>query len=875
VNSERDEEIEALALSENLQEPEIAKPVSEVESQASDEELSGQADLDERLAQPVFSGMSGIETAQVLMAGFLIVVVALIAYSNAFGIPFHYPDQQAIVNNPGAHAIVTAPIASRLTGIPTVPMVTIAANWWFDPASPIFFHFANILIHALNGVLVYLLARRLLRLGKSGDEGSQPLTEPLAMLAGLMMSLHPLATESVNLVIGRTFLLCTMFALGAVLFMLRAADREQGVRVGSLIAAGVCFALAWACDTIALAVPAFMLMADWIANGRQITRRLAVHAAFWGIAVLLGAWWMTVVQLQADPYDVMKEQTPAVPGTKPLIFSRAIGMTITPSELSIDHDLPPASGFIDLEEPGVNPIVAITTGVGLGLVAVILTIIRSPAGLALTWYLLALLPVALMMPPHTQFTERSLYFSLCGLALLLPWGISKLLWKRPVAIVAGVSAAAVLLAAGSGTFMRNRVWQDEIALWDNANLVSPDAPEPSIRLGEIYYGIAQTAYAESLALARQNERAGAATRREEAQTAFGAAKSYLTKAVDLKPEDADLRSKLGATLAIMNERTAAIETLTEALRLNPSHQQSTIYLASLYEQNPDDPVNIEGRQRAIDYYRRAERLGTLDTATRIAYALALARTGNLSDAAIELLPLNPADPQSPASAPMKQLVPVLDKIRVAREKLNEISRTSPGSIDAVRAEIEAHIADGRNLQAFYLLERLLRVRKDDLGAWVLMGATLARVGESAKFVAEYSTAPAAPEGQESAWMQLARRCVEIGRWDAVREYLLFAATQSEEYSQPLMRIGDLALEFKQFGVASTTFAELAEAEPKNPLPWIRMCEIALENNNLPQARRYLDEAEALGGDPVVTAPLRAKAGATPPEEQRKTRTILD
>ncbi|MDZ4860198.1 MAG: hypothetical protein SGI88_14570 [Candidatus Hydrogenedentes bacterium] len=80
----------------------------ELERRLPDDELSGQADLDERLTEPVFTGTADIETAQVVMAGFLIIVVTLIAYSNAFGFQpegavepvLHYADREAILNNP-------------------------------------------------------------------------------------------------------------------------------------------------------------------------------------------------------------------------------------------------------------------------------------------------------------------------------------------------------------------------------------------------------------------------------------------------------------------------------------------------------------------------------------------------------------------------------------------------------------------------------------------------------------------------------------------------------------------------------------------------------------------------------------------------------
>ncbi|MDZ4861297.1 MAG: tetratricopeptide repeat protein, partial [Candidatus Hydrogenedentes bacterium] len=476
---------------------------------------------------------------------------------------------------------------------------------------------------------------------------------------------------------------------------------------------------------------------------------------------------------------------------------------------------------------------------------------------------------------HTSFTERSLYFGICGLALLLPVIVAKLLWKRPVAIVAGLAVFAVLLMMGAGTFTRNSLWQNEMLLWEDAAAKSPEAPEPFIRLGEIHYENAQTAYTESQAFARQEERAAASSRREDAQREFGFAQSFLQKAVEITPDDARLRNILGVTLAFMNKREEAITMLTEALRLDPSLDECTVQLASLYEYNPDDPANLEEKQRALDYFRRAERLEALEPGARITYALTLARTGNVGGAARALAPLDPANPNSPAAEPMRQLTPLLEQLQTAQQEYREVETASAGSKESILAQIDYLLADGQTLQAFYLLDRFVRYNPDDFTAWLLMGLTRARVGGAEKFIAEHPVAPVAPEGAQPAWLQLARRSAESGRWDAVRTYLEFAATQSDVYASPLVTFSDLAIELKQLAVASATLTELTKSQPENPLPWLRLCDIALQSNNLPQARRYLDEAERLGAEPALVASLRAKAGETPEEEKGRSRTILD
>ena len=857
--------------------PEVAS-VTEAKPQLPDDELSGQADLDERLARPVLEGTSGIESAQVWISAFLVLVVALIAYSNSFSLPIHYADREAVFMNPGAQSVAMAPIGARATGIPLLPMLTIALSWWFAPGSLGFFHAINVALHALNGVLVYLLARRLLRIGKTPDpeEGGFQLSEPIAMLGGLIVAVHPLATESVNLVIGRGAILCATFTLSAVILVLRAADKEDGIGVGSLIGAGICFGLAWACDVAALFVPAFMLIADWIANGSAVRKHLAIHAAFWGIAIALGAWWMTVSNLDKSPYAVLDPAVIVAPPVKATAFSRGMLLVATPVGLNIDHDLPPAGGFLNPDEPGSNPFLTATTGIGLGLIALILIAARSPAGLALAWFLLALLPAAYFVPPNLRFNERALYLAIVSAGLAMPWIVSKVVSKKSTAVAGGIAAVVLLLAAAAGTFTRNTTWQDEYALWEDAQQKSPGAPDPIVRLGTLHFDLAQNMLGEAEQLARNNDRPAAIKRRDEALAEFGAAMNSLQQAVGLKPDDANLRAELGITFAYLNRRDDAIKTLTEAIRLNPALQEPTLRLATLYAANPNDPMGGEDRQKALDYFARAARLGRLTPDAAANYAAILARNGNVLAAGQVLAPYVTAeDTQTPANAVFQQLRPLIEAARDAAQKAQKAEKENPSSPEAVKSRIHAMLASGEMLQAFYHLERYLQLHADDAEGWLLMGTTCARAGQHETFVKEYAaTAPAAIEGAQPIWTQLVRQCAEQGSWAAARAYIEYAATQSDAYAKPLYRLGELAKELKQPAIAATVLDEYVKTNADDPAPWLLLCDIAIEANNMAQARRCLDEAERLGADPAAVAPRREKAGVTPESEKQKPRSVL-
>lgn len=86
-----------------------------------------------------------------------------------------------------------------------------------------FYHLENILLHGANATLVLALARSLQK-----REGGQAGNSWLPLVTALLFALHPIVTESVNWISGRTDLLGTFFVLAATLAILKGA-RELSI----------------------------------------------------------------------------------------------------------------------------------------------------------------------------------------------------------------------------------------------------------------------------------------------------------------------------------------------------------------------------------------------------------------------------------------------------------------------------------------------------------------------------------------------------------------------------------------------------------------------------------------------------------------------
>ncbi len=161
-------------------------------------------ELEKRMAEPLLKGFKGIDVAQIVVSAFLIAILGVIAYSNSFGMPFHAEDQRLIRDNTALHSPATFGDALDPRMPRPFTMLTFALNWWITPGRAGSFHVINLGLHLGNGILVYLLCRRLF---------GKPIREPLAMVAGMLFVLHPLNTECVNYIVCRSGLLATGFTL--------------------------------------------------------------------------------------------------------------------------------------------------------------------------------------------------------------------------------------------------------------------------------------------------------------------------------------------------------------------------------------------------------------------------------------------------------------------------------------------------------------------------------------------------------------------------------------------------------------------------------------------------------------------------------------
>lgn len=153
-----------------------------------------------------------------ILVGLLLTLLVCFAYLPAFRAGFIWDDDNYITQNPNLHDLPG--LVRTWTQPYSLPQYypLVHTTYWLEQhlwgLRPAGYHTVNILLHALNAFLFWLVLRRL-RL-------------PGALAAAILFAVHPIEVESVAWVTERKNTLSMALALGAVLAYLRFDDLAAG-----------------------------------------------------------------------------------------------------------------------------------------------------------------------------------------------------------------------------------------------------------------------------------------------------------------------------------------------------------------------------------------------------------------------------------------------------------------------------------------------------------------------------------------------------------------------------------------------------------------------------------------------------------------------
>jgi Flp pilus assembly protein TadD len=471
-----------------------------------------------------------------------------------------------------------------------VTWLTFSGSYVLGGMEPWGYHAVNLILHAANAVLFYLIARRLLAAARDGgrQEGRGDLRLAWgAAAAALVFALHPLRVESVAWITERRDVLSGFFFLAAVLAYLRGIETGDRIEARWRACSLALFAAGLLSKAQVMTLPAVLVLLDLypLRRGALAWRRLIAEKAGYWVLALAGA----VVALLALRLSGSRITPYAAYGAESRLAMTAYSFWFYPAawvwpvRLSPMYELPARVELLSTR--------FLLPAVGLALVTVALVLLRRrwPGGLA-AWAYSALMVLPISGAVHSGFQlahDRYSYLSGLGFALLaggaLVWLVGAAAGgrvSRPVA-AGGLAVTSLLVAAlGIGSWQQSRVWHDSETLWrwsleadprcaicaNNLAVLFIDTDNPA-RLGEAerlarqalaVYPTYDSAYTTLGAiLARQGKDA-------EAEAAF-------RRAMELAPARVPAQANLGVLYARSGRYAEALPLLRGAFSKAPEH----------------------------------------------------------------------------------------------------------------------------------------------------------------------------------------------------------------------------------------------------------------------------------------------------------------
>jgi len=216
----------------------------------------------------------------------LVAAAAFLVYVNTLGNGFVFDDIPIVVENPNIRGLSKIPLIftsgygeGTQLGFTAlyrpIVILSLAVNYQIGGLAPWHYHLVNCLLHAANALLVVFLASRISR------------RLFIITAAGLLFALHPVNTEAVAPVVGRTDLLGTFFSLCSLLLYAKYISAQKR-RIPLLAGSLACLAAGLLSKEHAVVVPGLIMLWDvvkrdgsiWIYAGEFPRRLLTRYSLF-------------------------------------------------------------------------------------------------------------------------------------------------------------------------------------------------------------------------------------------------------------------------------------------------------------------------------------------------------------------------------------------------------------------------------------------------------------------------------------------------------------------------------------------------------------------------------------------------------------------
>ena len=555
--------------------------------------------------------------------GFILFVAVVMAYQPVWHAGFIWDDDVYVTEN----KLLTSPDGLQRIWFSTdspsqyFPLVYTSFRlerhlWGLNPAG---YHWVNILLHAGNALLLWLLLHRL--------------NIRAAGLAAALFALHPVQVESVAWITERKNILSLFFCL-LTLLAWNAFVTRRSQRPGVFYLLALCaYPLALFSKTTACTLPVAMLLLLWLKSDPIDWRRLMQVAPFFILGVgmgLLTLWWERYRVGTSGGIFAMSPLVRLLVACQGVWFY--LGKLLWPVHLTFSYP----RWIINPADPTAYLWIFVGIILCIALFFARRILGRGPETAAL-FYLATLSPllgfVMLYTFRYTFVADHYQYAACIGPLTLFAAGLSFFAarFKGRQMMLEAFSGVVLLIVLGTMTLHQANAYKDVESIWRDTIAKNPGSWLAHSNLGRrlLQKGEYQEAMIEYQEALRINPRdvdtlvflGNTLLNQGKADEAF----SYYERALEINPDNPEAHVNLAVILANRGRTEEAIEHDRKALQLNPKLLGARLNLAV-------GLVRIGRFEEALEHYRQALVINPNQPLTHINLAIALTALGKTNEA---------------------------------------------------------------------------------------------------------------------------------------------------------------------------------------------------------------------------------------------------
>lgn len=528
-----------------------------------------------------------------------IIILTAAIYANTLKNGFVYDDRAlTIVSNPGIKDLHNLPkllteeyfkISNEKTYRPVVTL-TYFLDYAMFGLRPWGYHLTNILLHAINGGLLYLFLTLLFK--NTPDHPSSPIHYPL--IISLLFAAHPALTEAVNGISYREDLLAFLFYVATLVIYIALRGRSSLCIALWYLLSLITYFLSLLSKEMAVTLPLIVYCYEYIYGRKKEKGLFSILPNRYNTGYIA----ITLIYILYKPvsggslFHGLIERGASIPW---LIISY-VKLLLFPVVLSADYVVVPINSYS-------SPLFILPFLAVISLAAAIFMMRKGEKGVlfGFLFFVITLAPVYNIVSMDNFIAERYLYLPAAGFAVLAGAVISAIisdLKSKFLYLLITVFAVAGLYSFA--VIRRNSVWENEYLLWSDTVRKMPESARAHFGMGYAWF---------------------------EQGRVEEAIREYKT-VVMLSPTYTDAYNNLGYLYAYQGRFEEAVPQLEAALRLKPHHPDAHDNLGKIY--------TIQGRfDEAVRHFNEALNVKADDPAIRTRLGFAYYRQGRIEEARAE------------------------------------------------------------------------------------------------------------------------------------------------------------------------------------------------------------------------------------------------